>query len=162
MMQSIEEHQENPRGEAAVMLVGGLRKRRRVRNLAAEHRQKAKERIWGYCGSRKGVIIAGRGMTCHARGAWRRKNVIRKDQTRNQAEQGTPKRQGETVERPGMQHWHKGPRHKTTAMSWKRENNSMIYRKTIGLEIVKRAVGISCRLRKIRKWTLWRVLPPPK
>jgi hypothetical protein len=32
---------------------------------------------------------------------------------------------------------------------------SGIYRKTIGLEIVKRAVGISSGLRKIRNWTLW-------
>jgi hypothetical protein len=35
MMQSIEVHQEIAKEEAAVMLVGGLRKRRRVRNLAA-------------------------------------------------------------------------------------------------------------------------------
>jgi hypothetical protein len=40
MMQSIEEHQEIPKGDAAVMPVGGPRKRRRVRNLAAERRQK--------------------------------------------------------------------------------------------------------------------------
>jgi hypothetical protein len=34
MMQSIGEHQEVPKEEAAVMLVGGLRKQRRDRNLA--------------------------------------------------------------------------------------------------------------------------------
>jgi hypothetical protein len=38
MIQSIEEHQETPKGEAVVMPVGEPRKRRRVRNLAAEHR----------------------------------------------------------------------------------------------------------------------------
>jgi hypothetical protein len=37
-----------------------------------------------------------------------------------------------------------------------------IYRKTIGLEIVKRAVGISSGLRKIRNWTLWRGSTPSK
>jgi hypothetical protein len=37
-----------------------------------------------------------------------------------------------------------------------------IYRKTIGLEVVKRAVGISSRLRKVRNWALWRGRPPPK
>jgi hypothetical protein len=47
MMQSIEEHQENPKGEAAVMPVGGLRKRCRVCNLAMECHQKRKERTWG-------------------------------------------------------------------------------------------------------------------
>jgi hypothetical protein len=34
--------------------------------------------------------------------------------------------------------------------------SSGIYRKAIGLEIVKRAVGISSELRKIRNWILWR------
>jgi hypothetical protein len=43
-MQSIEDHQEIPKGEATVMSVGGLRKRRRFRKLAAESRQKPKER----------------------------------------------------------------------------------------------------------------------
>jgi myosin heavy subunit len=53
MMRSMEEHQEIPKGEAAVMPVGGLRKRRRVQNLAAERRQKPKKRTRGYYGSRK-------------------------------------------------------------------------------------------------------------
>jgi hypothetical protein len=39
MMQSIGAHQEIPKGEAAVMPVGGLRKRRRVKKLPAEHRR---------------------------------------------------------------------------------------------------------------------------
>jgi hypothetical protein len=41
-MQSIEEHQDIPKGEAAVMPVGEPRKRRKVCNLAAELRQKRK------------------------------------------------------------------------------------------------------------------------
>jgi hypothetical protein len=60
MLQSIEDHQEIAKKEAAVMLVGGLRKWRRVRNLAAEYRQKPKENTRGYCGSRKRVTVAGR------------------------------------------------------------------------------------------------------
>jgi hypothetical protein len=36
MMQSIEEYHEIPKGEAAVMLVGEPRNRRRIRNVAAE------------------------------------------------------------------------------------------------------------------------------
>jgi hypothetical protein len=34
---------------------------------------------------------------------------------------------------------------------------SRIYGKTIGLEIVKRAVRISSGMRKVTNWTLWRV-----
>jgi 5-methylcytosine-specific restriction endonuclease McrA len=33
---------------------------------------------------------------------------------------------------------------------------------TLELEIVKRAVGISMRSRKVSDWTLWRGRPPPK
>jgi hypothetical protein len=39
---------------------------------------------------------------------------------------------------------------------------SGIYKKTIGLEFLKRAVGISSGLRKIRNWTLWWGQPTPK
>jgi hypothetical protein len=46
-MQSIEEHQVIPKGEAAVMPLGEPRKRRRVRNLASERRQKRNERDRG-------------------------------------------------------------------------------------------------------------------
>jgi hypothetical protein len=45
MMQSTKEHQEIPKGEDAVMLVGEPRKRCRVCNLAMECHQKMKERI---------------------------------------------------------------------------------------------------------------------
>jgi hypothetical protein len=44
IMQSTEDHQEIPKGEAAVMPVGEPRKQRKVRNLAADRRQKRKER----------------------------------------------------------------------------------------------------------------------
>jgi hypothetical protein len=52
MMQSVKEHQEIPKGEGAVMLLGGLRKRRRVRNLATKCRQKTNQRTREYCGLR--------------------------------------------------------------------------------------------------------------
>jgi hypothetical protein len=44
MTQSVEEHQGIPKREIAVMPVGGLRKRRRVRKQAAERRQKPRVR----------------------------------------------------------------------------------------------------------------------
>jgi hypothetical protein len=43
LMQSIEEHRDIPKGEAAVMPGGEPRKRFRVRNLAAERRQKTRK-----------------------------------------------------------------------------------------------------------------------
>jgi hypothetical protein len=53
LIQSVEEHQEAPKEDAAVMPVGGLRKRRRVCSLVAKHPQKRKERTRGYRGSRR-------------------------------------------------------------------------------------------------------------
>jgi hypothetical protein len=78
MMQSVEEHRGILKGEVAVMPVRGLRRRRRVRELAAGRRQKPKERTLGYCGSRKRVTVAGKRTSPHTTVAWRKRNQFRK------------------------------------------------------------------------------------
>jgi hypothetical protein len=78
MMQSVAEHQENPKGETAVTPVGELRKWRRVQNLAAERRQKRKERTRGNRGSRRKLAAARRTVSRHATVAWRKRNIFRK------------------------------------------------------------------------------------
>jgi hypothetical protein len=75
MMQSIEEQQEIPKGEAAGMPVEGLRKRRRARNLASERRQRRKERIRGYRGFRRKLAAACREVSRRAKMAWRKKKT---------------------------------------------------------------------------------------
>jgi hypothetical protein len=82
MMQSTEKHQEITKGEAAVMLVGEPRKRRRVRSLAAERSQKRKERTRENRGSRRKLAAACRKVSRCARVAWHRKSVVRKLGTR--------------------------------------------------------------------------------
>jgi hypothetical protein len=79
MMQSIEVHQEIPKGEAAVMPVGGLRKWHRVCNLAVERQQKIKKRTLGYSGSRRKSAAACRKMSFCAKVAWQKRNLIRKN-----------------------------------------------------------------------------------
>jgi hypothetical protein len=74
MMQSIEEHQEGPKGEAA-------RKQRRVRNLAAKRLRKRKERTRGNSGSRRKSAAAFRKVSRHAKMAWRKRNRIRNIRT---------------------------------------------------------------------------------
>jgi hypothetical protein len=81
MMQSTEEHQEIPKGEAAVMPVAEARKRRRVRNLAAEHRQKRKEKTRGNRGSRRNSAAACRKLTRRAQVAWHKRNLVRRSGT---------------------------------------------------------------------------------
>jgi hypothetical protein len=77
-MQSIEKHQEIPKGEAAVMPVREPRKRRRVRNLAAERRQKRKERSRVNSGSKKKLAAACRKVSRRAKVAWRKRKLVRK------------------------------------------------------------------------------------
>jgi hypothetical protein len=63
MMQSLAEHQDVPKAEAAVMLIRGLMKRRRDRYLAVGCRQKPKGRIQASCESQKRLVAAGMRMT---------------------------------------------------------------------------------------------------
>jgi hypothetical protein len=95
IMQSVREHQEVTKEDAAVMPVGGLRKRRRDRNLAAGRRQKPKRSIPASCESRRRSTVAGRKMTRRATVELCSENVVRKDWNRNQAKRGTSKRNGE-------------------------------------------------------------------
>jgi hypothetical protein len=81
MMQSKEKHQEIPKEETAVMPVGEPRKRRRVCNLAAERRQKRKERTQGNCGSRRKSAATCRKVSHCAKVAWRKRNLFRNVQT---------------------------------------------------------------------------------
>jgi hypothetical protein len=81
MMQSIEEHQEIPKEDAAVMPVGGPRKGRRSCNLAAERCQKMSERTQGNSGSRRKSAAACRKVSRRAKLEWRKRNLIRKIRT---------------------------------------------------------------------------------
>jgi hypothetical protein len=75
MMQFIEEHQEIPKEDAAVMPIEP-RKRRRVCNLAAERRQKRKERTRGYRGYRRKSAAACKWVYRRAKVAWRKRNLF--------------------------------------------------------------------------------------
>jgi hypothetical protein len=87
------EHQEVPKEHAAVKPVGGMRKRRRGRNLAAERRQKPKEWTRVNCGIRRKLATACMKMTHCAKVARCNKgNVVGKNRTRDSVVRGTLKR----------------------------------------------------------------------
>jgi hypothetical protein len=142
------------------MPAGGLRKRCRDLNLAAERRHKPKERTWGYTGSQKRVTVDGRRVTRRARETWLTENVVRKDRTRNQAERGTPKRR-----KNGKILWRGregkiGTKNPGTRLQLRRKREfNKTFKKTLRLEIGKRAAGISSGLQIIKNWTLWRGRP---
>jgi hypothetical protein len=179
-MESVTEHQENPKREAAVMPVGEPRKRHRVQNLAAELRQKRKERkdlgkSWIQeevnCRLQEGVQQwhGEKGTYSGKLGPWkcvvdasdavmetRRSNGRRKNKTRNKFARET--RIGRMLGRRQLM------RQKDTNRTRNRDlkeqlrlgnerTTSGIY-KTIGLEIMNRALGISSELQRIRNWTL--------
>jgi hypothetical protein len=60
------------------MPVRGPRKRRRIRNLAAERRQKRKERTRGNSGSRRNLAAACRKVSRRAKVAWRKRKLVRR------------------------------------------------------------------------------------
>jgi hypothetical protein len=64
------------------MPVGEPRKRRKVRNVAAELHQERKERTRGKIGSRRKSAAAGRKVSRRAKMAWRKRNIARKECTR--------------------------------------------------------------------------------
>jgi hypothetical protein len=89
MMQSVEEHQEIPTEEAAVIPIEEPRKRRRVWKLAADRSQKQKEGTGGYCGSRRRVTVAGKRTFRHATMAWWESKLLMKSGTQDNC--GPPK-----------------------------------------------------------------------
>jgi hypothetical protein len=66
------EHQEGPKEASAVKPVGGLRKRHRDRNIAAERSGQPEEWTRGNYGARKILAATGRKMTRRAGAAWRK------------------------------------------------------------------------------------------
>jgi hypothetical protein len=214
-MQSAEEHQEIPIEDAAVIPVGGLRKRRRDRNLAAGRRQKPKKRIQASFESEKRSAAACKKVSRHATVAWRKRRVFRRIVTQGicgrrstltaagirttrcakvaRGREHGLQRQGkkDTVPTPWKGRTEKNkrfkgpecnnglrnrglsqqlrsktvikdPRTRQHLRLGKWRTTCMIYKKSIRLEIVKRALRISNVFPKIRKWTLWRGRPPPK
>jgi hypothetical protein len=77
MMQSTEEHQQIPKGEAAVMPVGEARKRRRAHNLAAGHHRKRKERTGGNREFMRKSAAACKKVSRRAKVACRKRNLVR-------------------------------------------------------------------------------------
>jgi hypothetical protein len=74
-MQFIEEHQEIPKRETAVMLVGEPRKWHGICNLAAGHRHKRKKRTQGNSGSNRKLAAACRRVSHCAIVAWQKRNI---------------------------------------------------------------------------------------
>jgi hypothetical protein len=128
MMQSTEEHQEIPKGEAAVMQVGEPRKRYKIRNLAAERRQKRKERTGGNRGSRRKSAAACRKVSRRAKVAWRKRKLVRRSGTQENC--GPLKEFSPTGTR--MTHrakvaWHKERSHEETSAEqgrWKEQTRN--------------------------------------
>jgi hypothetical protein len=118
----------------------------------------------GNYGPSKTLTVEGRRTTSRATVAWQSENVVRKDCVRDQTEQETAKgrKDGGLWNGRKCNSGIKDHRTRQQLRLGNEKTTSMIYRKAIRLEIVKRTLRISSVVRKIRKWTLWRGRPPPK
>jgi hypothetical protein len=132
-------------------------KRPTVRNLAAERRQKQKERIRTSCESKRRSTIACRKVSRCAKVAWRKKNFFRTFQTQKGWTFGKTCRvdpEGSTVVMFSNTRQHRRLKNEKTA--------GRIFEKTFRLQIAKREDGSSVGYLRIRNWILWRGRPPPK
>jgi hypothetical protein len=77
MMQSVEEHQDVPSKDVAVMPVREPTKRRRVWKSTAGRHGEPKELYRGNHGSRRKLAAASRKVSRYATVAWRKRNLIR-------------------------------------------------------------------------------------
>jgi hypothetical protein len=176
MMPSAEEHHKIPNREAAVTPVRELKKRQRVHNLVADYRQKKQERTRETCGSRK-FATTHRGIA-HCAGVAQRREHGHKRYNQDCVAAGSPEGQmsGMRPKRsPGCNNGTSDRGQKQPLRGNRRiedlcsklplhfankKATNGIYWKTIRLEILKRAVGISSRLQRIINLTLWRDRPP--
>jgi hypothetical protein len=160
------------------------------KNLVAAHRgttrraQAARRRTLltretrGYCGSQKRVIVVYRKMPRHATVAWRKRHIrstveratqrvgrLRKNpQSRQESGKATKDLGGKRPLYP--------EKRKTTGIDiggWSsgqlsplgsRGQTYKILKKTLELESVKQAKGMSSELQRSKHWTLWRSRPP--
>jgi hypothetical protein len=81
MMQSIEEHQDVPSEDVAVMPVKGLRKRRGIWKSTAGRRGEPKELNRGNHGSRRKLAATCRKVSRHAAMVWRKRKLFRRTGT---------------------------------------------------------------------------------
>jgi hypothetical protein len=170
MMQFIAEHQVAPKEEAVVKQVKGRKKRRRGRKPVAGRYGEPKELTRSDCGSGKKLAAACRKASSCATVAWRKRNLLRRIGTQEncgphkiltaagrrkdpECKNGIRDRGLKQQQRGSERKKDPGDRRPISVR--KKRITSMIYRNTIELEIVKRAVGISIGLRKIRKLRKW-------
>jgi hypothetical protein len=173
MLQSVVEHQDVPKEEAALILVGGLREWRRDWNMTLGCHYKLKGRVQVSCESQKRLTIAGRKMTHCARVAWCMEN-IRKDRTRHRVKGGTLKQQKDWeipwkgpecnsgIRDRGLRQQLQGSmRIKNQGTRWQlclkiERISDRIDRKAFRLEFVKRPHGMFSRMQEVKEWTICR------
>jgi hypothetical protein len=163
-MKSVAVHKEVPEEDAAVETGRPLKNRHRGKHLAAGCRRKPKEQTQSNGGCREKLAPTHRGMTCHA-GVAQHKGYGCQGHRRDNVAPRTKK------ERTDDKRYWKGPECKNGIRNRGLKQQlylgnmrafNKIYRKTLGLEIMKRAIEISSRLQKVRDRTLKRGEPPPK
>lgn len=157
------EHEKFPKEHMAVETGRTPKKWHRGWNLAAECCQKRKEWTQVNCGSWRKSVTAGMKMT-HCGKVAQHKGNVRKNRTRDKVVQGTLKGQMLWRRQWAQQECNKRMRNRDLKELWLESigNVNETFRKTRGLEIIKRISVSSVGLQKIKGWISLRGLPPPK
>jgi hypothetical protein len=157
-------HEEIPNEEATVETFGAPKKKNGDRHLALSCCSQLEKWTQGDGGSWKKLANACQAMTCQA-GIARCKGHGHQGPSKDNIAQGTQK--GQTF-RKGYQpklecntRIRNGDLKEHLRLGSERTIGG-IYRKAIVLEMVKRRVEPSVRIKKMSNWTLWRGRPPPK
>jgi hypothetical protein len=156
-LQSVAVNQEIPKEEVAVEMIRALKDR----YLAVGRRRQMKKRTQGDGGSRQNLAATRGRVTCRAIPA-PRKGHGRQGPGKDNVVRGTPK--GQTFKK---RRW-KGPEcnngiRDRGLKGQLRLGSKMAFNKTVrqtfGLEVAKRVLEFSIKMRKISDWTLWRFHP---
>jgi hypothetical protein len=151
------EHEEVPKEESAVKTARALKKRYGDQHIAVGHHRQLKKWSQADGGSQKKLAAAHRQMTRHAIPT--RDTIIRDHaQTVLYKE---PLKTNVWEETSGATRIRYRDLQKQLFLR-KKSTSGRIFGKTAELEVMKQIVGTSIRLWKMRDWTLWRGLPPPK
>jgi hypothetical protein len=179
-------YQEVPK-EEAMRSYGALKKWHRAWHLAMGHPQKSKERTCRNCGSWKRLTVAGREMTWHPGVPWRKRNVIRRNWTRDKVEGGIRRlwmlrKRLQTCQEGRMRikdlrsrrplylkkesTTANGIRGRSSRHTWEVEEDYKTLKKAlhkiVSMRIVKQKAGSYVTSRKIKDWAWLRGRPPQK
>jgi hypothetical protein len=161
---AVAEQQDIPKEETAVETIGALKDQYMDRHLSVRRRRQYSKQTQGHGESRQKLAAARIRMARRAVPA-PRKGHGHQGPGKDSVAKGTPKGGTFGKRRRARPECNNGIRKRDLNQQLRlgsKGNINETFRQTLSLEIVKRTVESSVRIRKMSDWTLWRSWPSPK